>query len=399
MKNIELRGQRAELIKGAMALVDNAQKEGRSLNAEEQQKFDAMEGDARSMMTQIETLERAADMKKELAANAEARQASPKASKESIFGKYLRSGIGALNAEERAQLSVGASSGGVEGDLGGFLVPRGFSGELDIATAFTGQVERVAKKLDTASGNPLDYPTINDTANDAAIVAEGVGITETDMTFGKVVFNSYNYTSLVRVSNQLLQDSGFDLNSFLVEALGERVSRKTNADFTTGDGSTKPKGIVSEATGSLAVATSGALVANDVLNLIHSIDPSYRNKASFGLMCSGTIMALLQKLGVGSSNDFPIFIPSMTPGEPDKLFGYNVYYNNDMATDLTSASAKVMIAADFDKYVVRRAGGVQMIRLSERYMDEMEVGFLVSARRDGHAVDTRAIKGLAGKAA
>ena len=64
MKNIELRGQRAELIKGAMSLVDNAQKEGSSLNAEEQQKFDAMESDARSMMTQIETLERAADMKK-----------------------------------------------------------------------------------------------------------------------------------------------------------------------------------------------------------------------------------------------------------------------------------------------------------------------------------------------
>ena len=394
MKNVELRGQRAQLIKDATAIVDAAQKEGRSLTAEEQTKFDAMEADARSIMTQIDTLERAADLKKELAANAEKREAAPKANKSEIFGKYLRSGLASLNAEERAQLTVGASV--TEGDLGGFLVPRGFSGELDVATAFTGQVERVAKKLDTASGNPLDYPTINDTANDAAIVAEGTAITETNMIFGKVVFNSYNYTSLVRVSNQLLQDSGFDLNSFLVEALGERISRKTNADFTNGDDSSKPKGIVAESVLGATIAASGSVTANDVLNLIHSVDPSYRNKASFGLMCNGSIMALLQKLGVGSSNDFPVFIPSMTPGEPDKLFGYNVYYNNDMATGITGTD-KFLIAADFDKYVVRRAGGVQMIRLNERYMDEMEVGFLVSARRDGHAVDTRAIKHLVGK--
>jgi len=389
MKNIELRGQRAELIKGAMALVDNAQKEGRSLNAEEQQKFDAMESDARSMMTQIETLERAAEMKKELAANAEAREAAPKQSRTAIFGKYLKRGLAGLNAEERAQLTTTGASGG-------FLVPEGFSGVLDVATEFTGQVERVAKKLDTASGNPLDYPTVNDTGNDAAIKAEGGATTATDMTFGNVTFNSYNYTSLVRVSKQLIDDAGFNLDSFLVEALGERVARATNIDFTSGDGTDKPKGIVAESLEGAEVATSGALVANDVLNLIHSIDPSYRNKSSFGLMCSGTIMALLQKLGVGSSNDFPIFIPSMTAGEPDKLFGYNVYYNNDMDSDLAAAE-KVLIAADFDKYVVRRAGGINLIRLDERYMDEMEVGFLVSARRDGHAVDTRAIKHLVGK--
>lgn len=389
MKNIELRGQRAELIKGAMSLVDNAQKEGRSLNAEEQQKFDAMESDARSMMTQIETLERAAEMKKELAANAEAREASPKQSRTAVFGKYLKRGLAGLNAEERAQLTT-------TGAAGGFLVPEGFSGVLDVATEFTGQVERVAKKLDTASGNPLDYPTINDTGNDAAIAAEGTATTATDMTFGNVTFNSYNYTSLVRVSKQLIDDAGFNLDSFLVEALGERVARKTNIDFTSGNGTDKPKGIVDESLEGAEVATSGALVANDVLNLIHSIDPSYRNKSSFGLMCSGTIMALLQKLGVGSSNDFPIFIPSMTAGEPDKLFGYNVYYNNDMDSDLAAAE-KVLIAADFDKYVVRRAGGINLIRLDERYMDEMEVGFLVSARRDGHAVDTRAIKHLVGK--
>ncbi|NIV93539.1 hypothetical protein GWN42_12235, partial [candidate division KSB1 bacterium] len=89
MKNIELRGQRAELIKNATAIVDAAQKEGRSLTGEEKSKFDAMEADARSIKEQIDTLERAADLKKELASNAEARAAAPKASKSSTFAKYL----------------------------------------------------------------------------------------------------------------------------------------------------------------------------------------------------------------------------------------------------------------------------------------------------------------------
>lgn len=386
MKNIELRGQRAQIIKDATEIVEVASKEGRSLNAEEQSKFDAMESEARSLMTQIETLERAAEMKKELASNAEAIEASPKQSRTAVFGKYLKRGLAGLNAEERAQLTSSDSAGG-------FLVPEGFSGVLDVATEFTGQVERVAKKLDTATGAPLDYPTVDDTSNDAAIASEGAATSETDMTFGNVAFSSYNYTSLVRVSKQLMDDAGFDLNSFLVEALGERIARKTNADFSTGDGSSKPKGIVDESTLGATLASSGTLTAQDVLNLIHSVDPSYRNKPSFGLMCHGNVMALLQKLGVGSSNDFPIFIPSMTAGEPDKLFGYNVYYNNDMESALLGIN-KFMIAADFDKYVVRRAGGINMIRLNERYMDEMEIGFLVSARRDAHAVDTRAIKHL-----
>ena len=390
MKNIELRGQRAELIKQATAIVDAATKEGRSLSGEEQQKFDAMESDARSMLTQIETLERSAELKKELASKQPEAAPAKKVTRSEAFGAYLRSGLSGITPEQRAQLTTPDAKGG-------FLVPQDFSNVLDVATLFTGQVERVAGKLDTAGGGPLDYPTVNDTAVDAAIAAEGAATTATDMTFANVTFSSYNYTSLVRVSSQLLQDSGFDLNTFLVEALGERVARQTNQDFTngTGSGDSMPDGIIPQSGTAGAVAASAtALAAGDVLNLIHSIDPSYRNSANFGLMAHGNVVAAIQKLGIGSANDFPVFIPSMTAGEPDKLFGYNLYYNNDMTGTIT-ANDKVLLAADFSKYVVRRAGGVQMIRLNERYMDEMEVGFLVSARRDAHAVNTAAIKHLA----
>jgi len=397
MKNIELRGQRAELIKGATAIVDAAQKEGRSLNAEEKSKFDAMEADARSIKDQIDIIERTAEMKKELAANAEVREAAPKATRKGAFEKYLRNGMGALNSNERSMMAeLRGTSTQIAGtdSLGGFLVPQDFSNELDMATLFTGEVERLAKKLNTAGGALLDYPTINDTATDAGLISEAAAVTVQDMTFANAQLSAYNYASQVRVSMQLLQDNAFDLNAFLAEAMGERIARATNAAFTTGTGSSQPQGIITGATLGNTAASATAIVADDILDLIHSIDPSYRNKPSFGLMANDSVIAAIRALGLGSANDFPIFIPSMTAGEPDKLFGFNLYYNNDMESAITTGK-KTLLAADFSKFVVRSAGGVQMVRLNERYMDELEVGFVSFARKDSKVLDSRAVKYLA----
>ncbi len=396
MKNIELRGQRAELIKNATNIVENAQKEGRSLNAEEKSKFDAMEADARSIKSQIDTLERAAELKKELAANAEVREAAPKATRKGAFEKYLRNGMGSLNSSERSMMAeLRGTSTQIAGtdSLGGFLVPQDFSNELDMATLFTGEVERLAKKLNTAGGALLDYPTINDTATDAGLIGEAASVTVQDMTFANAQLSAYNYASQVRVSMQLLQDNAFDLNSFLAEAMGERIARATNAAFTSGTGSSQPQGIVAGSSLGNTAASATAIAADDILDLIHSIDPSYRNKASFGLMAHDNVIAAIRALGLGSANDFPIFIPSMEAGQPDKLFGYNIYYNNDMQSSIATGT-KTLIAADFSKYVVRSAGGVQFVRLNERYMDELEVGFVSYARKDAKVLDTRAVKHL-----
>ena len=393
MKNIELRGHRAELIKGATAIVDAAQAEGRGLNAEEKSKFDAMESDARSIKDQIDTLERAADMKKELAANAEVRQAAPKATRKGAFESYLRNGMGALTSEERSIMGQLRGQTTSPDSAGGFLVPQGFSNELDVATLFTGEVERLAKKLNTAGGALLDYPTINDTAVDSALTAEAAGVGVQDMTFANKQLSAYNYASQVKVSMQLLQDNAFDLNLFLAEAMGERTARATNAAFSNGTGSSQPQGIVTGSTLGSTAASATAIAADDILNLIHSIDPSYRNKASFGLMANDSVISAIRALGLGSANDFPIFIPSMEVGQPDKLFGFNLYYNNDMESAITTGK-KTLLAADFSKFVVRSAGGIQMIRLNERYMDTLEIGFLSTSRKDSAVLDTRAVKHL-----
>ena len=396
MKNIELRGKRAQLIKDADAIVAAAQAEGRSMTSEEKTKFEAIEADARSFKQEIDIIERNAEMKKELAANeGEARSAAPKATASSAFSKYLRHGMGSLNAQERSLMEKRGTSTQVVGtdSLGGFLVPQEFSNELDVATLFTGEVERLAKKLNTASGGLLDYPTVDDTATDAILTSEGGAVTTADMTFANKQLSAYNYSSLVKVSAQLLQDSAFDLNSFLVEAMGERIARATNAAFTTGDASSKPQGIVVGSSLGNTAAGASAITADDVLDLIYSIDASYRNKPSFGLMAHDNIISAIRALGVGSSNDYPIWQPGMAVGQPDRIFGVPVYVNNDMQSSIATAT-KTMIAADFSKYVVRNAGGVQFLRLNERFMNELEVGFIAYKRADGAVLNSAAVKHL-----
>jgi HK97 family phage major capsid protein len=396
MKNIELRGRRAQLIKDADAIVAAAQAEGRSMTSEEKSKFEAIEADARGLKQEIEIIERNAELKKEIAAmEGEARAAAPKANAASAFGKYLRHGFSALTAEERAMVQKRGTATQVAGtdNLGGYLVPQEFSNELNVATAFTGEVERLAKKLNTASGGLLDYPTLNDTATDANLVTEAGAVTVQDMTFGNAQLSAYNYSSLVRVSQQLLQDSAFDLNSFLVEAMGERIARATNAAFTTGTGSSQPQGIVTGSALGKTAAGASAITADDILDLIYSIDPSYRNKPGFGLMAHDNIIAAVRALGLGAANDFPIFIPSMEVGQPDRIFGVPVYVNNDMQSSIATGT-KTMVAADFSQFVVRNAGGIQMLRLNERFADELEVGFVSWKRSDSKVLNSAAVKHL-----
>jgi HK97 family phage major capsid protein len=399
MNSIQLREKRAALVNEMNYIVTAAQTEGRSLNAEENQKFDAIENDVRALGDSVEKIERAEQMKKEIAAGREARAEQKEITKHEAFSKYLRHGLGALNNEERAAVEQRGTDPQLTtpGSAGGFLVPEDFSNILDVASKFTGEVERLAQVLNTQSGATLPYPKVDDTSVVGAILSEGSADVVSDMTFAALNLGAYTYSSkIVKVSYQLLQDAAFDLDAFLVDALGTRIARGQNAHFTTGDGSSKPTGIVTAGSSALTTASATAITADEILTLIHSVDKSYRNSAKFALMGADSTAAAIRKLGVGSSNDFPVFIPGMAMGEPDRVFGVPFYVNNDMAS--IAATNKPLIAADFSKYVVRNAGGVQMLRLNERYADALLVGFIAYKRSDAGAINGNAIKYITMKA-
>jgi len=393
MNSIQLREKRAALVNEMNNLVSAAQTEGRSLNAEENQKFDAIETDVRAYGDSVEKIERAEQMKKEIASGREARAEQKEITKHAAFSKYLRNGMGGLNAEERSLVEMRGTDSQITttDSLGGFLVPEDFSNILNVASNFTGAIEGLAQVLNTTSGATLPYPKVDDTSVVGAILSEGSADTVSDMTFAALNLGAYTYSSkIVKVSYQLLQDAAFNLDEFLVNTLGERIARGQNAHFTTGTGSSQPQGLITAGSSALTTASTTAITADEILTLIHSIDKSYRNSPKFALMGADTTAAAIRKLGVGSSNDFPVFIPGMAIGEPDRVFGVPFYVNNNM--DAIAATKKVLVAADFSKYVVRNAGGVQMLRLNERFADALLVGYIAYKRSDAGAIDTSAIK-------
>lgn len=396
MNSKQLREQRAALIQGMDAIVTSAQAEGRTLNSEESVQFDKIDAEAIELRNNIDRIEKVEAAKKEIAAKQEQRADAPqKVESRAAFAKYLRSGMGSLNSEERRSLETRGTDTQIVGtdSLGGYLVPEDFSNILDVASSFTGIVEQVSQVINTNSGSLLPYPTVDDTSVSGAILSEATAPAVSDMTFSAVNLNAYNYSSgIVKVSRQLLQDGAFNLDAFLVDALGGRIARGTNASFTTGTGSSQPKGVVVGSAAGKTAASATAVTAAEILDLMYSVDPSYRNAASAGFMMKDSTLAAVRKLGLGSANDFPIFVPAMNPGEKDMLYGKPIHINNDMAAIATTA--KSILFGDFSKFVVRVAGGLQFLRLDERFADALIVGYIAYKRVDSNILQSNAIKYL-----
>ena len=391
-KHNDLRGQRAELLKKADNIVSTCQNENRNLSTDEVSKFNKIDEAANELRDQYQALERNIELQKEAAAKSVSKEPK-KLDRSASFEKYLRKGYSALNAEERNILSRGQATQVVGTDaLGGYGVPQGFSGEVDIALAFTGELERLSRAFNTASGNLVPYPINNDTGTNAILTAETAESTIQDLTLGVVNLNAYKYTSLVKVSEELMQDAGFDLTGFVLEQLGERISRATNTDFSVGSGSSKPQGIVTGSSLGKTAASATAITSGEILDLIYSVNKAYRNSASFGLMMNDSTVAAVRALGLSVTNDFPVFVPSMSIGEPDRIMGIPVYVNNSI--DGIATGKKTIICGDMSKFIIRSAGGPVIERIDEQYKSAGITAFRAKVRKDSAVLDATAIKHL-----
>jgi HK97 family phage major capsid protein len=177
-----------------------------------------------------------------------------------------------------------------------------------------------------------------------------------------------------------LQDSAIDLESFIGGALGERIARILNTHFTTGDNSSKPQGITASGAGVTAAAVA-AITYSELLDLQHSVDPSYRGNAKF--MMHDTTFKAVRKL-VDDQNR-PIFQPDISAASPGTLLGSPIVINQDCAT--LAASAKAIFFGDFSKYIIRDVQDFTLLRLEERYADYHQVGFVGFSRHDGRILD------------
>jgi len=328
--------------------------------------------------------------------------ADPKARDEQYrqaFWSYLVRGMPGMSGEDQRTLLVGRQDlpdevralGIATGGAGGFLVPEGFRNQLIEVQKWFSNLRDVATVIATNTGAPLPWPTNDDTANKGAILAENVADTELDMTFGQAQVGAHMYTSkIVRVSLQFLQDTTLaDGEGIVARKLGERLGRIQNEHFTTGTGTNQPEGIQTNAVvGKQGAAGQTTTVTyDDLVDVEYSVNRAYRRNARW--MMSDNGIKVVRKLKDGDGR--PLWEPSVQVGEVTTLLGYPVEANSDLPNP--AANVKSILFGDFrEAYVIRDVLGVQLMRLSERYAEFLQVAFLAFQRTDAKLQNAAAVR-------
>ena len=318
-----------------------------------------------------------------------------------VFEKYFRSGgrVDTLSAQERQILEKRVSDQTTTTTAGGYTIPEGFSGEIDKQMQTISELLKFARIYRTSTGNNIPWPTNNDTSNTGELLAEnGDGSTSSaPLVFGQVTLAAYKFSSkMIRSSNELIQDQAVNLPAFIGEQLGERVGKIFNTYATTGTGSAQPLGYMDPTAGAIegkVAASASAITAGEIIDLMHSVDASYRGSSKAAFAMNDLILAEIKKLSFGSSVYFPVWLPSLSANAPDTILGKPYFVNNAMASSLATENA-VIAFGDWSRFVVRIVNNFSLRVLTERYAEFDQTAWLGLARMDSRLLNRNAIKFL-----
>jgi HK97 family phage major capsid protein len=411
-----LREQRTALAKETRNLLDNYP--GAKWGEEQTKIYDAKVQEIGRIDAEIARFQKQADIDADNAVDAVINDASARQAKKdptgvaAIYDAFIRRGPEGFKGEEVQKFRNTMST--TTGSEGGFTVPALIASQFyDLMKAF-GTMRTTSDSLKTSDGKNLSYPTTDGTAEVGEIVAQNASAASQDLVFGNASLNVFKFGSkIVAVPIELLQDSVVNIEALVTKRLAQRIGRFGNTKFTIGAGTTEPDGIVPKATVG-KVGTTGqtlTIIYDDVIDVIHSLDPSYRG-AGAAFMTSDSLLKVLRKIKDTAGR--PIWTPSYdggirvgmgSPGtaqdggfsgqeQPvifDYLAGYPVWVNNDMA--VPAANAKSLVFGNLKYYVIRDAMDVSMFRFTDSvYTSKGQVGFLAWARMGGNLMDTTAVK-------
>lgn len=374
-------------------------KEGKDkMDPAEWDKWDRMCDDKNELTRHIQGLEAMERLAQENLVDQE--MSKPKEEKkeithESVFAKYLR----CQKLTEEEQVILDGKFNDLNGKRavtdaqtvtttgGGYLVPEGFSNQLEKAIKPYASVLDACTIFDTASGNNLPWPTVDDTSNKGHLLTINTQDTVYNVTYGQVIFYAYMFTSyMVKVPLQLLQDSAFPYESHIAQLLGERLGRILADYFTTGTGSDEPQGIVTGASqASVSSVSASAVTRDNILDLKHSVNQLYRNAPGAAFMFNDNTFKAIAKLTFGTSDDRPLWQPSIVTGQPDTIEG-KPYFINDSMADI-GAAAKSMLFGDLKKFHIRRIIGTIFFVYREKFMDYLQIGYQAYNRWDSRMID------------
>jgi len=395
-KILELREKRAKAWDAAKSFLDTKRGNDGLISAEDTATYEKMEADVVNLGKEIDRLERQQALDLELSKavntpitikpNAGMEMKTGRATDEykAAFWKALRN---KNSFDVQNALQIGTDS------EGGYLAPDEFERTLIQALEEENLFRSLAKIISTSSGD-RKIPVVA-TKGTASWVDEEAPIPESDDSFGLVSIGAYKLATMIKVSEELLNDSVFNLESYIAKEFARRIGAKEEEAFFIGDGSGKPTGIFNATGGAtlgVTAASATAITVDEVMDLFYSLKSPYRKNATF-VMNDATVKAI-RKLKDGSGQY--IWTPSITAGTPDTILNRPVKTSAYVPT--IASTAKSIAFGDFGYYWVADRQGRSFQRLNELYAATGQVGFKATQRVDGKLILPEAIKVLQQKA-
>ena len=377
-KLLELREKRTAAWEKAKNFLDSKRGENDLLSPEDSAVYDKMETDLVNLGKEIERLER-------LEAVEAALHTANRAPVTNQPGEPAKKGTGRASAEYAAAfwnamrgrkisnaLQVGTDS------EGGYLVPDEFERTLIEALEEQNIFRQIARIIPTNSGE-RKIPVVASKGSASWVEEEGL-IPESDDSFSQITLGAYKLATMIKVSEELMNDSVFPIESYISREFARRIGAKEEESFLTGNGTDKPTGILHTAGGAQVgktTASATAITLDEILDLYYSLKSPYRSKAVF--IANDSTVKAIRKLK--DTTGQYLWQPSVREGAPDTLLGKPVYTSAFMPA--IAASAKTMAFGDFSYYWIADRQGRMFKRLNELYATTGQIGFIATQRVDG----------------
>ena len=394
----ELREKRAKAWDAAKAFLDTKRGTDGLLAAEDVTTYDKMEADVVNLGKEIDRLERQATLDAELnkptadpltskPAQSTAEQKTGRAS-----DAYKKAFWNAIRSKSPRPEILNSLLEGTDSE-GGYLVPDEFEKTLVQKLTAANVLRPLCHVIQTSYGD-RKIPVVASKGTADWVDEEGT-YPLSDDTFSQVVLGAYKLATMIKVSEELLSDSVFDIEGYVSDQFGKRIGDKEEDAFLTGNGVSKPIGILNATGGAeVGVTTAGAaaITGDELIDLVYSLRTPYRKSAVFVL--NDTTVKLLRKLKDGDGQY--LWRPGITENAPDTILGHRIVTSEFMPG--VSAGNKSIAFGDFSYYWIADRQGRTFKRLNELYATTGQVGFLASQRLDGKLILPEAIKVLQQKA-
>jgi len=397
-KILELREKRAKAWDAAKAFLDSKRGADGLLSAEDVAVYEKMEADVVNLGKEIDRLERQQALDAELnkpvntPITGKPGQPNPENKTGRASDEYKRAFWNAMRSKAAGYEVLNALQVGTDSE-GGYLVPDEFERTLVEALQEENIFRTMAKIIQTASGD-RKIPVVASKGTASWVDEEGA-IPESDDAFGQVSIGAYKLATMIKVSEELLNDSVFNLESYIAREFARRIGAKEEESFFIGNGTGKPTGIFNATGGAelgVTAASATAITVDEIMDLFYSLKSPYRKNAVF-VMNDSTVKAI-RKLKDG--NGQYLWQPSITAGQPDTILNRPV--KTSAYVPAIVAGAKTIAFGDFSYYWVADRQGRSFQRLNELYAATGQVGFKATQRVDGKLILAEAIKVLQMKA-